>query len=305
MRGRRCRTLLCLGMRLHGCSCFVSLFAVCVGCSAVSGPGAPPVANTQERPAPDAAVLLDGASGDADSEVADAADGASEAREDSDAALALHVLFIGNSYTSVNDLPGLLRRIAETSGQPPTIVTDSVTAGGATLQDHWQAGAARSAIDKGGWTHVVLQGQSVEPLGDALSTFHRYALLLAAEAKDAGASPALFETWARAPGDAVYQEAWSGGTPDAMQDKLLSAYAQAATDSGSMLVKVGEAWRSVPFELHQTDLSHPNPKGSWLAACVFYVMLTGRPVPIASEVPSGVSSSDAEVLRNAAVAAAN
>src|SRR5688572_16367073 len=37
----------------------------------------------------------------------------------------LRVLFIGNSYTGVNDLPGMVARIAATSGTSPEITVDS------------------------------------------------------------------------------------------------------------------------------------------------------------------------------------
>src|ERR1700734_3192916 len=47
---------------------------------------------------------------------------------------ALNVLFIGNSYTYVNDLPGMLSQIAATAGTPPTIKTAEVVQGGATLE---------------------------------------------------------------------------------------------------------------------------------------------------------------------------
>ena len=38
----------------------------------------------------------------------------------------LNVLFIGDSYIYVNDLPGMLSQIAATAGIPPTITTSEV-----------------------------------------------------------------------------------------------------------------------------------------------------------------------------------
>ena len=144
----------------------------------------------------------------------------------------LHVLFIGNSYTSVNDLPATLRGIAESSKAPPSMVTEAVAVAGATLADHYLGADARPAIAKGGVTHVVLQGQSVEPLVQP-AMFQKYAVLLANDATDAGATPTFYETWARRAGDAVYQASWSGGSPGAMQDGLLKANMQAASGSGA------------------------------------------------------------------------
>src|SRR4051794_25194805 len=48
----------------------------------------------------------------------------------------LRLLFIGNSYTYVYDVPGILRRIAATAGTGPTVLTEQIVVGGATLQRH-------------------------------------------------------------------------------------------------------------------------------------------------------------------------
>src|SRR3989442_1625729 len=68
------------------------------------------------------------------------ADAGSDAGTDAGAdagAATLSVLFIGNSYTYVNDLPGMLQQIAATAKAPPLISTEQVTVGGAALVDHW------------------------------------------------------------------------------------------------------------------------------------------------------------------------
>ncbi len=254
------------------------------------------------RPLPSADAGSDDAGAAADATMPDAT-----SPDAGPTAPALHVLFIGNSYTYVNDLPRTLARIAATSGQSPAIATDAVVASGATLGDLYTGMAARPAIARGGWTHVVLQGQSVEPLATP-ATFQQYAGLFAADARDAGATPTFYETWARVAGDPVYQTTWSGGSPSAMQDGMLMAYGKAAADANGVLVKVGEAWRAViakapSIVLHQSDGSHPTPQGTWLAACVFYVRLTGNAVPTSSEVLAGVTPAEAAVLRDAALQA--
>src|ERR1700689_5217578 len=89
----------------------------------------------------------------------DATDGGAADGSEADAGrTALHVLFIGDSYTYVNDLPGMLSSIAATAGTGPTITTDEVVQGGASLEDLWDAGA-QTKIQERSWTHVVLQGQ--------------------------------------------------------------------------------------------------------------------------------------------------
>jgi hypothetical protein len=219
-----------------------------------------------------------------------------------DAGPPLEVLFIGNSYTYVNDLPGMLQQIAARGGRP--IHTAEVVQGGFQLMDHWDAGVAQARIRQGGWTHVVLQGQSEEPIYDP-GDFFTYARLFSDLIADAGAQPAWFVTWARAPGDAVYDPEALGAlvSPQHMQDSLTRQYDVAARAApGSLLACAGPAFQRAiaahpEIQLQQSDLSHPSLAGTYLAACTFYTALTGAPVPEGSAVPSGLSAVDAAALR--------
>lgn len=200
-----------------------------------------------------------------------------DAAASADAAPPRTVLFVGNSYTYVNDLPAEVAAVAA-PGAP--LVTAASTVGGATLADHWN-GAAHAAIDAGGHAVVVLQGQSLEPLFDPTG-FATHADLLAGAATAAGATVVFYDTWARRAGDAVYADPASGGSPDAMQDGLTAAYRAAATRAGGRLAPVGEARRLAlreqpAIELFDPDGSHPSPAGTYLAAAVFAEVLTGAP----------------------------
>jgi hypothetical protein len=59
----------------------------------------------------------------------------------------LKVLFIGNSFTARNDLPGLIARLAAARGK--TLEHRLISAGGASLRTHWNAGEALKAIQSG------------------------------------------------------------------------------------------------------------------------------------------------------------
>ena len=72
----------------------------------------------------------------------------------------LRVLFIGNSYTFVNNLPWMLSELARAADDSPVIDTEMIVAGGATLRTHWEGGRALAAIRRGHWDYVVLQEQS-------------------------------------------------------------------------------------------------------------------------------------------------
>jgi hypothetical protein len=91
-----------------------------------------------------------------------------------------------------------------------------------------------------------------------------------------------------------------------MQTRLTDAYARVAANyPRGVLVKVGEGFRRSLAErpglvLHQADRSHPTVAGTYLAACVFYVALTGKPVPAPSAIPQGLAPADAAHLRSVA-----
>src|SRR5690348_9051556 len=55
------------------------------------------------------------------------------------------VLFIGNSLTSANDLPGILEALAD-SAHGQRIPTTTVAYGGFALGDHWVTGESQSQI---------------------------------------------------------------------------------------------------------------------------------------------------------------
>lgn len=224
----------------------------------------------------------------------------------------LRVLFIGNSYTGTNDLPGMLSRIAATAGVPPTIEVEQVVEGAARLEEHWNRGIAQARIAERTWTHVVLQQQSIEPAADYydLAPFDRSQFLEFAEPfgaliSEAGATPVWFATWAMAAGGWFYQEFFDAD-PDALQDVLTAVYMKAAQRvPNSVLACVGEAFRSSlrlhpEIALHQSDASHPTIAGTYLAAATFYVALTGKPVARESELPAELSATDAAALREVA-----
>ena len=73
----------------------------------------------------------------------------------------LSVLFVGNSYTSFNNLPDLISSIASTMGD--VLIVDGSLIGGATLQNHSQNNNTTNLIIKGNWDFVVLQEQSQYP----------------------------------------------------------------------------------------------------------------------------------------------
>jgi hypothetical protein len=201
----------------------------------------------------------------------------------------LNVLFIGNSFTARNNLPGLIAQMAAARGK--SLQHRLISAGGASLRNHWNAGAALNAIQNGHFDRVVLQEQSTLPVKNAQRMGENVRLFDEA-IKGAGATTVLYMTWAR-------QHA-----PESQQ-AITDAYTKLGKELGVMVVPVGLAWQSFHSKyeqpvLYDRDGSHPSLAGSYLAACVFLALLFGEnPVGINSEI-AGLNQKDAAALQKTA-----
>ena len=176
----------------------------------------------------------------------------------------VRMLFIGNSFTTKNNLPTLLSGIA-LAGMGINIESKVISAGGASLRRHWNAGAA-SAITGEKWDHVVFQEQSTLPVKNS-NRFHENVREFVPVMRESGAKMVLFMTWARKK------------EPE-NQTLLTDSYNQIGKELEASVVPVGTAWQKLLAKhdkpvLHAEDGSHPTVAGSYLAACTFYATLFG------------------------------
>lgn len=281
-----------------------ALFAL-LGCSSESAPTSS--ATSSEASTTTSATTgagAGGAGGESAGATTSGAGGASATSGAGGDAASRAVLYIGNSYTYVNDLPGTVAGMATSSGVPPLLPPTSITPGGTAFSDHWASSDVQAALATGSYDVIVLQGQSLEALADP-GGFQSYGELLADAAAASGALVVLYQTWARKEGSDVYTQSWSGGDPAAMQDGLTAAYAALAASTGATVAPVGEAFRlsraaHPEIELYSGDGSHPSPEGTYLGACVFYHLLAGAPVPASAALPAGIDATEAAALLEAA-----
>jgi len=180
----------------------------------------------------------------------------------------LRILFIGNSYTYYNNLPGLVEEMARAGGRP--VEAQSVTLGGATLEGIYAGSNALAVLRGQRWDLVVLQEHSTLGLyqfnGDMVvnspAAFFAWARIWDAEIRAQGARPVFLNTWARK------------GRAE-LQTHIDWSYAAIARELGAGLIPVGAAFQGVTdVELYEPDGSHPSAAGSYLAACVAVEILT-------------------------------
>lgn len=195
----------------------------------------------------------------------------------------LRVLFIGNSLTYTNDLPGVFEALAVAAGKPKPVVR-WVTIGGFSLEDQWNRGDARKAVASGPWDFVVLQ-QGPSASAEGSSSLRAYTRWFAREIRAGGATPALYQVWP------------STSRPQDF-DGVIRSYADAAREVDGVLLPAGEAWRAAwkrdpGLELYSKDGLHPTLAGTYLAALTVFGRLYGAsPVGLPSKL---TLSSGAEV----------
>ncbi|NPD86423.1 T9SS type A sorting domain-containing protein [Lentimicrobium sp. L6] len=196
----------------------------------------------------------------------------------------LRVLFLGNSYTSVNNLPIIVEELANYSNR--NVHTELHTPGGHTLEQHSINESSLLKIRKGDWDFVVLQEQSQIPTID----FHKENSMYPAARRlndsikkyNPCAKTLFYMTWGRRFGGQQCDDSGVYCSPDFvdfthMQDSLESAYWGITQELNALVAPVGIAWKKVINEnetiLHAVDNSHPNYSGTYLAACVFHSMM--------------------------------
>ncbi|MBT3207606.1 MAG: hypothetical protein HN704_11825 [Bacteroidetes bacterium] len=222
------------------------------------------------------------------------------------------VLFIGNSYTYVNDLPNLLSDLSLSLGD--TIVHDQSTPGGSRFLNHAANTTTLSKISQDNWDFVILQAQSQEPSWhpDQMTTeVFPYAQILVDSIKSNNSctEPVFFMTWGRKYGDQVNCIDY-GWTPVCtflgMQERLMAGYMTMGEQNSSTVSPVGLAWKHAMdndpdslINLYSADFSHPALPGSYLTTCVMYATLFQKS-PVGATFHSSLSADVALFLQQMA-----
>ena len=207
------------------------------------------------------------------------------------------VLFIGNSFTYVNDLPGMFSGLARAGGHK--VATGMVAPGGWTLAQHAASQDTINAITGSPWNYVILQEQSLIPADNQIRSQNMTPAVQSLDKiiRDSQATPMLYMTWAR-------KEGWPEmrmNDYESMQSRIIEGYLSTSRQFKIPVAPVGYAWllerrQNPQLEHWDTDGIHPNPNGTYLAACVFYATLFNKS-PVGLLYYGGLPTSTARELQ--------
>lgn len=188
------------------------------------------------------------------------------------------ILFVGNSHTFTNDLPGTFYNLAESLGRECDVY--DLTEGSYTLErfadpEDEMGAVLDEALTVQSWDFVVLQentGNAVSPKADKV--MFPFARTLDEKIKAAGGQTAFLMTWA--PENGVK----SGGltlSRDEIQTMLAGNYMAVADELNDLVIPAGIGFMRCAMQYPDIDLwdedeQHPAPAGTYLAACTAYAV---------------------------------
>ena len=216
----------------------------------------------------------------------------------------IKVLFLGNSYTSYNNMSSIFRDI--TAGQGIDITVAKVTKGSWHLYQymHKEDEGGKNfyaALEKDDYDYIFIQDGSTQVLA-AIGEFYEGVRNVGKLAEDDGAKVILYQTWGRKePNDTLNKY---NLTNETMAWTVAAAYEAISRETGYTVSPVGSAFLDVyqnhpEIELYNSDFTHPSLIGSYLVALCHYATLFGRS-PIGVEYTLDLDNETALILQTAA-----
>lgn len=213
------------------------------------------------------------------------------------------ILFIGNSRTFYNDLPFMVRAIADSAGSQEKLEINVLAFEGGSLEQSWKDSGVQHALAKP-WETVVLQPESRAQSGESARTsFFRYAKALAGQVK--ASHTAFIVNWAY--GAPLYDGGATARSRHVVAIK--DDYRLMAAQTDADLIDTAHAWEILLAERPDFDLyedgNHPSVYGSYLSAMMIYNYLSNSDGTAVSYVPAQMSSEHAAQIRRVAAQAFN
>lgn len=190
----------------------------------------------------------------------------------------LNILFVGNSYTHMNEMPFIFDRIAKSKGK--SVHVEMNTRSGSSFEIHTTRPDLFETIKSRKWDFVVLQGYSRElsydpsHLDSATMPYIKQ-ILDSIYLQDSCTNVLLYMTWGYKEG---FSEREDVDTYEKMSDKIAEGYQYLSDSLNLPIVPAGMVWKNVrkkypEIELYDADKAHPSKNGSYISACCFYTAI--------------------------------
>lgn len=220
----------------------------------------------------------------------------------------MRILFVGNSLTSYNAMPEMLKNMALSDPSAGVqIEVGQYTVDGARLSQLWNAPERPSYIQNTTWDFVIFQPQSMWASTKATTDEVDRALKPWIQAtKAAGALPVYVMTWPKQPGSTWYEKQKSLiGGPAEMFQNLNNRTRYIVAKNNLLEISAGKHWaygviHYKTLNLYHEDGSHPSLQGSFLLALLIYKNLVDKTLRDISYTPDGISAEEKNLLINLA-----
>jgi hypothetical protein len=188
------------------------------------------------------------------------------------------VLFIGDSTTSVNDIPKKFQRLAELGGHE--IIVDSSTVDFTALAVHTRLPQTIRRLENKTWDIVILQENEAVLLNP--EDRHKYSYTAIEtymdQVEEMGGVILLYSSIGFRDGLIDFEEFAYLDDYEKTQDAVDTAYIEIGNEFYLPIAPVGAVWRQVydtdpVFDLWHPDGLHVSLEGAYLAACVFYTAI--------------------------------
>ncbi|MEY4604263.1 MAG: hypothetical protein RIT43_1555 [Bacteroidota bacterium] len=190
----------------------------------------------------------------------------------------IEILFIGNSFTHMNQMPKTFEKVATSLGQ--NVYVEMNAKSNHSLKMHTERPELFTAIRSRKWDFVIIQPFSRELIFredsvERATIPYLKQLLDSVYANNACTNVLLYQTWGYKNGTT---EDSLSNTYDRMSNRIREGAMRISDRFGLPVVPVGMVWDQVlklgyGTGLYDADGSHPSPEGSYLIASTFYVAL--------------------------------
>jgi len=198
---------------------------------------------------------------------------------------AIHVLFVGDVYTSAFDMPAMLEYISRTNTHKEfQIITSVAVKPEMNLDQLWNDPEIQKKFKERKWDFVVLQPSGTWAVQDKMQKgSYEGAKVWSLAAQKAGTKPVWFMTWIRKPGTEWYTKknfVAITRSPEFMYQHIQKQSQNLVAGYKMLLVPVGDYWfysnkKHPEIPLYAEDGNFPSQQGAYLNSLIFYRYLTG------------------------------